>query len=87
MRRVKRLIIPMIMAVLITVSFTACIHVANVESKVMEDQQSMMITLEQTLLWQIVYHKETKVMYMLRTDGGVTVMVDADGNPLLYEEE
>lgn len=87
MRRVKRLIIPMIMAVLITISFTACIHVANVESKVTEDQQSMMVTLEKTLLWQIVYHKETKVMYMLRTDGGITVMVDADGNPLLYEED
>ena len=34
----------------------------------------------------IVYHKKTKVMYMMPKNGSVaTVMVDADGKPLLYE--
>jgi len=34
----------------------------------------------------IVYHKKTKVMYMMPENGsGATVMVDADGKPLLYE--
>lgn len=64
-----------------------CIRVANIEDRTTEEQQSMMVSLESTMSWRIVYHKETKVMYMLRTDGGVTVMVDADGKPLLYEED
>lgn len=37
----------------------------------------------------VVVDKETGVMYLfLRAGyaGGVTVMVDADGNPLIYEE-
>ena len=34
----------------------------------------------------VVYHKKTKVMYMMPKHGSVaTVMVDADGKPLLYE--
>lgn len=34
----------------------------------------------------VVYHKKTKVMYMMPKNGSVaTVMVDADGKPLLYE--
>lgn len=39
----------------------------------------------------IIYvHKETKVMYMFVTEaykGGLTVMVDANGKPLLYQGE
>lgn len=34
----------------------------------------------------VVYHKKTKVMYMMPESSSVaTVMVDADGKPLLYE--
>ena len=40
--------------------------------------------------FRIYYDKETKVMYLI-TDiykgGGITVLVDKDGKPLLYEEE
>jgi hypothetical protein len=35
----------------------------------------------------IVYHRETKVMYVVSYDGITTVMVDAEGKPLLYEED
>lgn len=40
--------------------------------------------------FRIYYDKKTKVMYLI-TDiykgGGITVLVDKDGKPLLYEEE
>lgn len=40
--------------------------------------------------FRIYYDKETKVMYLI-TDiykgGGITVLVDKDGKPLLYEGE
>lgn len=41
--------------------------------------------------YQIVYHKDTKVMYAI-SDGGssygvFTVLVNPDGTPMIYEEE
>jgi hypothetical protein len=38
----------------------------------------------------VVYDKETKVMYLvvnIYNGGGITVLVDAEGKPLLYEED
>ena len=35
--------------------------------------------------YNIVYHKETKVMYAGGNDTVFTVMLDADGKPLLWE--
>ena len=52
-------------------------------------EDSTFITVESSDYYSIVYHKDTKVMYVV---GGFdrystyTVMVDADGKPLLYEE-
>lgn len=40
--------------------------------------------------FRIFYDKETKVMYLISEiykGGGITVLVDKDGKPLLYGEE
>ena len=37
--------------------------------------------------YSVVYHKQTKVMYILSNDNIATVMVDAEGNPVTYEGE
>ena len=40
--------------------------------------------------FRIYYDKETKVMYLISDiykGGGVTILVDKDGKPLLYGEE
>lgn len=40
--------------------------------------------------FRIFYDKETKVMYLISDiykGGGITVLVDKDGKPLLYGEE
>lgn len=53
------------------------------------DSKSMFVVVEEDYLrnkYHIVYHKETKVMYAVSSDTVFTVMVDADGKPLLWEE-
>jgi len=35
----------------------------------------------------VLYDRDTKVMYLWDYRGGYTVMVDADGDPLLYKGE
>ena len=56
---------------------------------VQKDDTSMFIEVEQTGGWKVVYHKETKVMYTISLGhyncGTFTVMLDADGKPLLWE--
>lgn len=51
---------------------------------------SMFVEVEQTGYWKIVYHKETKVMYAVSCGsynyGNLTVLVDADGKPMLWED-
>ena len=51
---------------------------------------SMFVIIEQTGTWDIVYHKETKVMYAVScgayNNGTFTLLVDADGKPMLWED-
>lgn len=67
-----------------------CAEVVETE-KANEEQEntSMFILVEQTLIWKVVYHKETKVMYAI-SDGGYnagtfTLLVNSDGTPMIYE--
>lgn len=54
------------------------------------DGESSFICVETTSTSEIVYHKETKVMYAVstgRNDKGVfTMLVDEEGNPMIWEE-
>lgn len=51
---------------------------------------SMFVEIEQTGVWKVVYHKETKVMYVVSwgayNGGTFTLLVDADGKPMLWED-
>lgn len=50
---------------------------------------SMFVLVEIGGTYKIVYHKGTKVMYAISNGdynrGAFTIMLDADGNPLLWE--
>ena len=50
----------------------------------------MFVLIEKGENWKVVYHRETKVMYVmsegLYNKGNFVVMVDSDGKPLLYKE-
>ena len=54
------------------------------------DDRSMFVLIEKTYAWRVVYHKDTKVMYVVSNgaynSGTFTLLVDAQGRPMLWEE-
>ena len=66
---------------------SGCSKVDNVANN---NVPSSFVIVEQTSIWQVVYHKETKVMYVVSLGGyncgSFTLLVDSDGSPMLYEE-
>ena len=68
--------------------FTSC-NLSKVEEQPRLDEVSMFVLIEETGVWKVVYHNETKVMYAVSAGGynmGIfTLLVDRDGKPLLYK--
>lgn len=66
-------------------------NVPNSASKLHDDNISSRFTkIESSNLhysFDVVYDNETKVMYTVSTKGEFTVLINADGTPLLYEGE
>ena len=58
-------------------------------SEVVKGETSRMVVVEETGAYYIVYDKYTKVMYAISAStynlGNFTLLVDADGSPLLHE--
>ena len=81
-------IICLVLVVLLLFTFVGCgSHIDTVEDT---KPDSMFMLIESGVLWNrynIVYHKETKVMYAVGQNAVFTVMVDAEGKPLLYLED
>ena len=81
--------------VLIVMMLLTCVGCTEMET-VQETQQeetsnkSMFILIETGTNYKVVYHKETKVMYTISIGyyncGTFTVMLDADGKPLLWAD-
>lgn len=61
------------------------------ESMVVEDTPSTFMVVERAASWIIVYHKDTKVMYAVSNSGyncgNFTLLVNADGTPMVWEGE
>ena len=59
----------------------------QVESSVFS--ASMFVEVENNTFWQVVYHRETKVMYVIsqgnRNYGTFTVLLNADGTPQTWK--
>lgn len=55
-----------------------------------EFEESSFVCVETTSTSEVVYHKETKVMYAVSTAwfsrGIFTMLVDEEGNPMIWEE-
>ena len=55
-----------------------------------EESPSTFVVVEDMHSWQVVYHRETKVMYAVSDRsynyGTFTLLVNPDGTPMLYEE-
>lgn len=58
------------------------------EGEQSKTETPMFILVEESRNWKIVYHRETKVMYAISyggyNAGTFTLLVDADGNPMLW---
>lgn len=56
-----------------------------------EDTESMFVYIQECGSYDVVYQKETKVMYVISSGsynhGTFTLLVNADGSPMIYEGE
>lgn len=77
-----------ILAVIACMMLSSCNRVEKAKD---EDDTSMFVKVETTICWEVVYHKDTKVMYAVsigsHNGGTFTLLVDADGKPMIYEGE
>lgn len=71
----------------LSILLTGCVKVEKEEEK----DTSMFVEVEESGGWQIVYHKDSKVMYAVSrgyySTGIFTLLVDTDGTPMIYEGE
>lgn len=65
-------------------------RVENAGEDTNKDAKSMFVCVETALHWEIVYHRETKVMYAVSLGayniGTFTLLVNPDGTPMLWED-
>lgn len=85
----KRKIILILVLVFVLSMFTSC-KTAKLTSEEQEQNcESMFVVVETVYGWTIVYHKETRVMYAVSyatyNSGNFTLLVDAEGKPLLWD--
>ena len=79
--------IALILIAISLMALTAC--ATKRESEVVQGEKSRMVYIEETGAYCIVYDRETKVMYAVSNSGyncgNFTLLVDSNGNPLLYQ--
>lgn len=73
-------------AMVMVLCMVGCYSVSNDESNTGET--SMFTFVETGAYWYVVYHNETKVMYTISKSsyncGNFTLLVNADGSPMIY---
>lgn len=82
----KRILIASLLLILLV--FASC--TTSIEKAEDQQETSMFVQIEQTNIWKVVYHKETKVLYAVSNggynSGNFTVLVNPDGSPMIYKE-
>lgn len=83
----KKLILVVALALLMAI-FTGCTH-TKVESKVVDEKPSIFVLVERTYGYDVVYDRETKVMYAVSNlshgSGHFTLLVNQDGSPKIWK--
>ncbi|MBE5957177.1 MAG: hypothetical protein E7253_12110 [Lachnospiraceae bacterium] len=68
-----------------------CTGCAKAEETPYQSETSMFIKVEDSGVFGVVYNKETKVMYAISQGvyncGSLTLLVNADGSPMIYRGE
>ena len=96
MKKIISLVIALIilLALILLISPLWACDVPTIEKNAAADT-SMFVVVEETSQWTVVYHRSTKVMYVFTerynseasTRSSFTVLIDADGKPLLWRGE
>lgn len=80
--------IAMVMFIMLLVAGCAKVEKANSQKK-KPDNISRFVEVEYAAMWEVVADRETGVMYAVSTGGynhgTFTLLVDADGKPLIYK--
>ena len=78
-----------IIAIVLLMAGCSNTHVER-EGENSDTELSMFVLVEETGSWRVVYHRETKVMYAVSACsynfGNFTLLVNADGSPMLWED-
>lgn len=73
------------------ISLTGCTETECTSTEDENEDDCPFVTIYENYSYEIVYHKDTKVMYAVsdgpKNRGSFTVLVDKDGKPMLYEGE
>lgn len=70
----------------IIVAILLCVALCIGCGKGDNEDNHMLKQLDNNFRYRIFVHKDTGVMYIRNNAGGICVMVDADGKPLIYEK-
>ena len=77
-----------LLTLLLMLFLSSCDDTKSIETVNDNSANSMFVEIEQTMSYKVVYHKTTKVMYAVSdgsyNHGTFTLLVNADGTPMLY---
>ena len=87
----KKMMFVIVIAMMLVGTLCGCNSMSKAEeANTEEESKSVFVLVEQSFLWKVVYHKDTKVMYVVSdgsyNHGTFTLLVNADGTPMIYEE-
>ena len=78
-----------LLGLMLMVGLLAGCGTSAVETETGDSDASMFVEAESAMNWCVVYHRDTKVMYAVSDGsynrGTFTLLVDADGKPMLWE--
>lgn len=87
----KRIVGYILLLVVTLLCLTGCDDVKTVKQETSTSEESMFVLVQHSYTthssWDVVYHRDTKVMYIINARGGIQTMVNADGTPMIYEAE
>ena len=83
-------ILCLVITIMLMMTCIGCSDSKMAEAEQTESQESLFVIVESDLYhgywYSVCYHKDTKVMYTIGQYNEFTVMLDADGKPLLWKE-
>lgn len=87
----KRIVGYILLLVVTLLCLTGCSDVKTVKQETSTPEESMFVLVQHSYTthcsWDVVCHRDTKVMYLINSRGGCQTMVNADGTPMIYEAE